>query len=162
MVEKNPSETFVTSRQAVMPQHANPQQTLFGGQLVAWIDTIAAMAALRMSQRPVVTASIDHISFEKPIFVGDILVFEAKVTYVGCTSMEVMVDAFVEQPYTGETAAVTKAYLTFVALDEQRRPTPVPRLHCETEEEHALFQRAQARMEARKKLWQMDGQEESF
>ena len=149
---RTPKSTEVITREVVMPQHANPQQTLFGGQMVCWIDMVAGMAARRHACGPIVTASIDNLSFTEPVFVGDILLLQAKVNYVGRTSMEVGVKVSVEHLYTGQFTPVTRAYLTFVALDENRRPRPVPRLRCETEDDKRRYDNGRMRMEARKDL----------
>jgi acyl-CoA hydrolase len=96
---------------------------------------------------------MDNISFEEPIFVGDLLLLEAKVNYVGTTSMEVGVKVSVEHRYTAHATQVTRAYLTFVALDEARRPTRVPRLRCVSAEDRRRWEHGRLRMEARKELW---------
>ncbi|MBB64999.1 MAG: acyl-CoA thioesterase [Waddliaceae bacterium] len=137
-----------------MPQHANPLKTLFGGVLVSWIDQVAGMVAVRYGASPAVTASIDHIDFQKPIYVGDILILKASVNYVGRTSMEVGVAVSIENPYSGDEYQATKAFLTFVSLDENRQPRPVPRLLPETEEEKRRYRHAQMRAEARRELRQ--------
>lgn len=149
---KTPKESAVITRQIVMPQHANPHNALFGGQLVSWIDTTAAMVAQRHSGRMVVTASIDQLVFQKPIHVGDHLILEASVNFVGRSSMEIGVRVSVENPWTGKTTQATKAYLTFVALDENDHPTAVPALKPESVDEKRRFENAKIRVEARKEL----------
>lgn len=151
---KTPRDSQVITRHLVMPQHANPNKTLFGGQLVSWIDLVASMAATRHCGMTVVTASIDEISFHAPIMVADQILLEARVNYVGRTSMEIGVKVSVEEPISGTIRQVTRAYLTFVAMDENCRPAPVPRLKIETEEEKRRHDRALVRVEHRKELRQ--------
>ncbi len=151
-LSKAPSDSAVETRHLVMPEHVNPKDTLFGGQMVSWIDVIAAMAAMRHAAMPVVTASIDTIVFEAPVRLGDQVVLKAMVNYVGRTSMEIGVKAIVEDPITGECHSATHAYLTFVALDENRNPTEVAKVIPESEEEKRRYKNAELRMRARKEL----------
>lgn len=149
---KTPRESAVVTRHLVMPQHANPNGALFGGQLVSWIDLVAAMAASRHSGKIVVTASMDEISFLEPISVGDQIILEACVNYVGRTSMEVGVRVSVEDPFQGSCKRATQAYLTFVAMNEKCDPTPVSPLQPETSEEVRRYERAKIRVQHRKEL----------
>jgi len=149
---KRPSDSAVQTRYLVMPQHANPQGTVFGGVIVSWIDMIAAMAAQRHCGKEVVTAGIDSLIFKEPIRIGDQVVLKASVNYVGRTSMEVGVQVTREDPYGGHSVLATTAYLTFVALDEKKRPTPVPPIVSETEAEKRRYENARLRVEARKEL----------
>lgn len=147
-----PSESAVTSRHYVMPQHANPLGFVFGGQLVAWIDTVAAMAAQRHSKSTAVTAGIDSMSFHEPIHVGEIVVIEASVNYVGKTSMEVGIAVQAEDPFSGKQRKATQAYITFVAIDNKGCPIAVPELEPNTEEEKRRFNNGRIRQEHRKEL----------
>jgi acyl-CoA hydrolase len=149
---KGPSDSAVETRYLVMPQHANPQGTVFGGVIVSWIDMVAAMAAQRHCGKEVVTAGIDSLIFKEPIRIGDQVVLKASVNYVGRTSMEVGVQVTREDPYGGHSVSATTAYLTFVALDENRRPVAVAPIIPETETEKRRYENARLRVEARKQL----------
>ena len=149
---KSPQDSAVQTRYLVMPQQANPQGTAFGGAIVAWIDMVAAMAAQRHCGREVVTAGIDSIVFKEPIRIGDQVALKAAVNYVGRTSMEVGVQVTREDPYGGNSVIATTAYLTFVALDENKQPTPVPPILPQTEAEKRRYENARNRVKARKEL----------
>ena len=117
-----------TLLESVFPTDTNPQGTLFGGQLVAWMDKAAGIAAMRQARRTVVTAAIENISFKVPILVGDLVELKALVVSVGRTSMVVEVEVFREGPFGTDRELCTVGRFTMVALDEDRRPTPVPAL----------------------------------
>ena len=136
--------------QIVLPQHCNgyKKPRLFGGQIMAWIDIIGAVAARRFAHRAVTTVCVDHLTFIAPAFLNDTVVQEAYVTWSGRTSMEVRVDSFVEQ-LNGERQMVNRAYAVFVALDDEDRPAPVPAFIPETEEEKQEYQAAQERRRIR-------------
>jgi acyl-CoA hydrolase len=149
---KTPSESSVEMREMVMPHHTNPQNTVFGGTVMSWIDIAAAMVAARHCARPVVTAHIDDIDFIAPIKVGYHVLIQASLNYVGRTSMIVGVKVTSENPYTGECRTTTKAYLTFVALDDLGRPIEVPELRPETEDETRRFENAKKRVAMKKSV----------
>ena len=149
---KSPKDSAVETRYLLMPQQANPHGTAFGGAIVAWIDMVAAMAAQRHCGREVVTAGIDSLIFKEPIRIGDQVVLKATVNYVGRTSMEVGVQVVREDPYGGEAVTATTAHLTFVALDENKRPTEVPPLKPQTTQEKRRYENAKVRVQARKEL----------
>jgi uncharacterized protein (TIGR00369 family) len=117
-----------TLLESVFPTDTNPQGTLFGGQLVAWMDKAAGIAAMRQARQTVVTAAIENISFKVPILVGDLVELKALVVSVGRTSMVVEVEVFREGPFGTDRELCTVGRFTMVALDEERRPTPVPPL----------------------------------
>jgi acyl-CoA hydrolase len=136
--------------QIVLPQHANVHGTVLGGTVMHWIDMAAAIVANRHSRRPVVTASIDEMSFLAPIQVGQLAALKARITLVDRSSMEIRVDVESEDLLTGERLHTSTAYLTFVALDPAtKRPTPVPPLVLETEEERAEHARGLERRRQR-------------
>lgn len=135
-----------------MPDHANHYGTLFGGFLMSWIDMIAVMVAQRHCGREAVTASVDRLNFIAPIFVGDHVLLKASVNYTGRSSMEIGVQVSKENPYTGVSVRATTAYLTFVALDENKRPSAIPPVLPETEIEKKRFQNAILRQEANRNL----------
>jgi len=149
---KTPGESAVEARYLLMPDQANPYGTAFGGAIVAWIDMVASMAAQRHCGKEVVTASIDSLNFKEPINIGDHVVLKASVNYVGRTSMEVGVQVSREDPYTGQKITATTAHLTFVALDKDKKPSPVPRLIPETEDEKRRYANAEIRVKNRKEL----------
>ena len=133
---KRVSESRTEQIQIIMPEHINGFDRLFGGQLVEWIDVVAAVVARRHSNCNVTTVSIDNLHFKAAAHVNNTVVLIGQMTYVGTTSMEVRVDTFVER-IDGSKKLVNRAYLTLVALDDSEKPTPVPRLQLETEEERA-------------------------
>ncbi|AOP35395.1 acyl-CoA thioesterase [Leptospira tipperaryensis] len=149
---KTPSQSSVETRHIVMPDQANHYGTLFGGTLMYWIDMIAAMVAQRHCGKEAVTASVDRLNFIAPIEVGDHVILKASVNYTGRTSMEVGVQVSKENPYTGTVVRATTAYLTFVALDETKKPCPVPQIKPETEAETRRFKNAVLRQESNREL----------
>jgi len=152
MESKKPSESNVESRYLLMPHQANPYGTAFGGVIMAWIDMIASMAAQRHCGKEVVTASIDSLILKEPIYVGDHVVLKAAVNYVGRTSMEVGVRVIREDPYNHKETIATTSHLTFVALDENKRPTTVAPVLPETEDEKRRYENAKLRVQARKDM----------
>jgi acyl-CoA hydrolase len=136
--------------QLVLPQHANVHGTVLGGTVMHWIDLAAAVTANRHSRRPVVTAAIDEMSFLAPIQIGQLASIRARITLVDRSSMEIRVDVESEDLLTGERRYTSTAYVTFVALDPvTRRPSPVPPLVLETDEERAEHGRALERRRLR-------------
>ena len=143
--------TEITSAvQIVMPQHCNgySRPRLFGGQIMAWIDIVGAVAARRYTHRSVTTVCVDNLNFIAPAYLNDTVVQEARVTWTGRTSLEVRVDSFVEQ-LDGNRALVNRAYAVFVALDEQDRPAEVPPFTPQTEEEKREYASALERRKIR-------------
>jgi acyl-CoA hydrolase len=150
---KTVRESAFLTRKIVGPDQLNPNGTLFGGVMMAWIDEVAFMSARRYSGRPfVVTASIDNITFLAPLRSGDHAILTSQVNYVGRSSMEIGVKVENENPYTGERTPVTSAYLTFVALDKRGKPKSVPRLVLETPEDHRRHEEAAIRVKVRDRL----------
>jgi len=137
------ADTHIQNRERVQPNDANNYESLHGGILTKWMDEIGAMSAMRFAGETCVTASIDELNFERPIPLGDVALVEAYVYGAGETSVRVRVRASREDPRTGEVERTTASCFTFVAVDEDGRPVPVPDLAVETEEEREL--RAQAR-----------------
>ncbi len=152
MQGKKPSQSVVESRYLLMPDQANPHGTAFGGVIMAWIDMIASMAAQRHCGKEVVTAGIDSIIFKEPVNVGDHVVLKASVNYAGRTSMEIGVRVIREDPYTNTQTIATTAHLTFVALDDNKRPAAVPAILPETLDEKRRYENAQIRVRNRKEL----------
>lgn len=134
----------------VLPPDTNHHGTLFGGVLMAYIDDISAIAAQRHARNPVVTASTDSVDFLQPVKEGDSICVEAFVTWTHNTSMEVFAKAVTENLSTGERKVCTTAFLTFVAVDEEGRPTPVSDVYPESDQEKALNKAAEMRAVRRK------------
>jgi acyl-CoA hydrolase len=149
---KTPGQSAVVTRYLIMPDQANPYGTAFGGAIVAWIDMVASMAAQKHCGKEVVTAAIDSLNFREPIYVGDHVVLKASVNYVSRTSMEVGVQVTREDPYSSKQVVATTAHLTFVALDKNKKPTPVPRIVPETADEKRRYENAEIRVQSRKEL----------
>ncbi|MCA1020815.1 acyl-CoA thioesterase [Halobacillus litoralis] len=143
-------DSLTVKNSHVLPPDTNTHGTLFGGKLMAHIDDVAAIAAVRHCRKPVVTASTDSVDFLQPVFEGDTVCLEAFVTWAHNTSMEVFVKATTENLLTGERKVCTTAFLSMVAVDENNDPTPVPSVYPETEEEQWLHDHAQKRHEHRK------------
>jgi acyl-CoA hydrolase len=126
------SRSRVQMTQLVLPEHTNAIGTIFGGQVAAWIDICAAIAAQRFCRRQVVTVSIDSLRFLNPIQRGHIAIFQASVNAAWRTSMEIGVRVEGEDPMTGDRTHTASAYCTFVALDANGRPTMVPEALAES------------------------------
>jgi uncharacterized protein (TIGR00369 family) len=133
------------------PEHANLLGNVHGGWIMKLVDEAGALACMRHAQRKVVTVSIDSMVFRQPIRIGDLIILNAEVTYAGRTSMEAEVHVLAENPITGEQTHTNTAYLVYVALDDEGRPTSVPRLEAETEEEKHRMEEAKERQERRLK-----------
>ncbi len=145
---KRVSDSEIEQIQPVFQAHLNAQNRLFGGQLVAWIDIVAGAAARRHCNRNVTTAEIDNLQFKEPVSADSVVVLYGRLTFVGRTSMEVRVDSYVEA-LNGQRKLVNTAYLVLVALDENGKPAPVPRLICETPEEKAEWEAGKKRRQLR-------------
>ena len=120
--------TNVEMTQIVLPSHTNNHGTVFGGQMAAWIDICAAVAAQRFARKAVVTASIDELHFVHPVRRGMVIVLKARVNQAWGSSLEVGVRVEAEDPRTGDTSHCCTAYLTFVAINDDGRTSQVPRL----------------------------------
>lgn len=143
-------ESFVVKTSNVFPTDTNTHRTLFGGKLMAYIDDVASISAVRHSRKSVVTASTDSVDFLHPIYEGSSVCLEAYVTYTGRTSMEVFVKVISENLLTGERNICALSFLTFVALDDDGKPCPVPKIIPQSDEEKMLHQTAKNRAETRK------------
>ena len=139
----------VTFADLAEPQSQNVAGTLFGGVLLGFIDRAAAFCAMKHAGRPVVTKSFDEVEFNKPIYIGELVIAMASVNFTGRTSMEVGVRVCAQNPVTGEERHTNTCYCTFVALDEQGRPAPVPPVLPETDEERARYEAGRRRREER-------------
>ncbi|MFZ2950263.1 MAG: acyl-CoA thioesterase, partial [Desulfuromonadaceae bacterium] len=123
---KTVKESSVIMSQSMSFQDANNSGNVHGGVIMKLIDTAGGVAAIRHARCNAVTASIDRLDFYAPVFVGDFVTLKASVNYVGRTSMEVGVRVESENPLTGKIRHTSSAYLTYVALDSERRPNPLP------------------------------------
>lgn len=139
----------ISIAQLMQPEHANSQGNVHGGWIMKLVDEAGALACMRHAQRRVVTVAIDSLVFRQPIRIGDLVILTAEVTYAGRTSMEAEVQVVAENPVTGEQTHTNTAYLVYVALDEQGRPTAVPPLFAETESEKQRLEQAQKRQNYR-------------
>lgn len=151
MEKKKASESRTFMTDLILPPDTNNHGTIFGGNVMAYVDKIASIAAMRHCRKPVVTASSDSVDFLAPIKKGEAICLESFVTWTHQTSMEVYVKVEAEDLLTGERRLTSTAYLTFVALDETGRPTEVPEVVPESEEEWYHYKHAAKRYEHRKK-----------
>lgn len=132
-----------------MPNMANRLGNVFGGVLLSLVDRAAAVAAVRHARSACVTVSVDRVEFREPIHVGELVTAKASVNYVGHTSIDVGVRVEAEVIVTGERRHTNSCYLTFVAIDKHGRPTPVPPLLLETEQEREWHEHAKLRRRLR-------------
>jgi uncharacterized protein (TIGR00369 family) len=148
---KTVSASRITLSQLMHPEHANLLGNVHGGWIMKLVDEAGALACMRHAQRKVVTVAIDSMTFRQPIRIGDLIILNAEVSYVGRTSMEAEVHVSAENPITGERTYTNTAYLVYVALDDVGRPTSVPPLKAETAEEQQRMEKARDRQERRLK-----------
>jgi len=146
---KRVRESSILLAQVMNPQDANPAGNVHGGVIMKLIDTAAGAAAVKHSRSNCVTASIDRLDFHHPVFIGDLVTLKAGVTYTGKSSMEVGVRVESQNLLTGEIRHTVSAYMTFVALDKNGKPTAIPPLILETPEELRRNREAQSRKEMR-------------
>lgn len=149
MKAKRPQDTFVVMSELILPNDTNVLGNLMGGRLMHWMDIAAAIAAQKHCNCPVVTASVDNVSFSNPIKLGNLLTIEAKLTRSFNTSMEVYLRVWGEDLSAQYKYMSNEAYLTFVALDPNGKPRKVPELIPETEEEQHMFDGALRRRQLR-------------
>lgn len=147
---KSMSESRSIKERQVFPQDTNHLHTMFGGMLMANVDEISAITATKHSNSQVVTASTDSVDFLKPIKTGDIVSYEAIVSYAGQSSMEVCVQIIIEDIIRNERHLAALSFLTFVALDEDGKPREVPQVYPETQTEMWFHDTALARVKRRK------------
>ncbi|SME96554.1 acyl-CoA thioesterase [Pseudobacteriovorax antillogorgiicola] len=149
---KYPSESEVIMTELVLPQHTNELGTVFGGMVMSWVDIAAAICAQRHCGKQVVTASVDAMEFRAPVRLGWIMKLLGSVNNVWKSSCEVGVKVIAENPKSGEVYHTASAYVTMVALDSMGRPTAMPVIEPETEDQKRRFQEAQDRKVARLEL----------
>jgi uncharacterized protein (TIGR00369 family) len=143
------SASRVILSQLMHPEHANLLGNVHGGWIMKLVDEAGALTCMRHAQRKVVTVTIDSMDFRQPIRIGDLVILNAEVAYTGRTSMEATVEVHAENPITGIQTHTNTAFLVYVALDDSGRPTPVPPLLAETEEEKQKMEQAQERQQRR-------------
>ena len=149
MEGKKASESFIIMNEIVLPNDTNVFGNLMGGRLMYWMDIAAGIASVKHCNAPCMTASVDNLSFKNPIKLGNVVHIEAKVTRAFNSSMEVHMKVWGEDHLQQYKYKSNEAYYTFVALDPNRRPRPVPELITETEEEKKLFDGALRRRQLR-------------
>ncbi|MFD0049036.1 acyl-CoA thioesterase [Actinomycetes bacterium NPDC127524] len=143
-------DSLVIKTSMVLPPDTNNIGTMFGGKLMAYIDDVAAISAMRHARNSVVTASTDSVDFMHPILEGNAVCLESFVTYTGRSSMEIVVKVVAEDLLSGERNLCAMSFLTFVAIDKDGKPQPVPKVVPQTEMEKSLYQTAKSRAELRK------------
>jgi acyl-CoA hydrolase len=149
MAAKKATDSLTIMTELVLPNDTNTFGNLMGGRLMYWMDIAAALSAMKHCGAPVVTASVDNISFESPIKLGNVVHIEAKVSRAFNSSMEVHMKVWGEDALQQYKYKSNEAYYTFVSLDPNGKPRTVPQLIAETEEEHKLFEGALRRRQLR-------------
>jgi len=157
MQPKPRSESTVTMTQIVLPYHANVAGNMHGGEVMKLMDSAAGVVAARHCLSNVVTASVTQLSFIEPIFVGDLVICTAELTYTGKTSMEVYVCVKAEDLERGIIKSVSEGYFFMVALDRNGRPREIPPLLVENEEQQLCHDAAQARISQAKQNKNREG-----
>jgi uncharacterized protein (TIGR00369 family) len=152
-MNQTPVKTSRASRvylsQLMQPEHANHHGNVHGGWIMKLVDEAGALACMRHAQTRVVTVAVDSLVFREPIKIGDLVTFTAEVTYTGRTSLEAEVQVTAENPITGERTHTNTAYLVYVGLDDDNRPTAIPQLVLETDEDKARYEQAKLRQQRR-------------
>ncbi|MDC6350565.1 acyl-CoA thioesterase [Zeaxanthinibacter sp. PT1] len=139
MEPKTPSESRTIMTDLVLPSETNPLNNLFGGELLARMDRAASIAARRHSRRIVVTASVNHVAFNRSVPLGSVVTVEAAISRNFRTSMEVFIDVWIEDRFSGQRTKANEAIYTFVAVDDTGKPTEVPPLVPETQQEKERY-----------------------
>jgi acyl-CoA hydrolase len=132
------AESHTEMTEIVLPNDTNTYGRALGGAVLHWMDVCGAIAAMRFATDGVVTAAMDHVDFKSPIDLGEVVVIEAYVYDTGRTSIDVTVEVHAENPRTDSERETTSSFFTFVAVDDDGDPTPVPDLDCPTEGERRL------------------------
>jgi acyl-CoA hydrolase len=142
MKAKKPSDSRTVMTDLVLPSETNPLNNLFGGELLARMDRAASITARRHSRRISVTASVNHVAFNRSVPLGSVVTVEAAISRTFRTSMEVFIDVWIEDRFSGERTRANEAIYTFVAVDDTGVPTEVPPIVPETELEKERFEAA--------------------
>jgi len=147
--KKLASESCVNMTELVLPNDTNTLNNLMGGRLMHWMDIVSAISAQKHSNRIVVTASVDNVSFAKPIRLGNVVTLKAQVTRAFNSSMEVAIEVWAEDIPSGERIESNRAFFTFVAVDQLGKPIDVPELVPETADDEELYEGALRRRQLR-------------
>jgi acyl-CoA hydrolase len=145
MQPRHPAESETVMSELMMPNHANIMGNVFGGVILSLVDRVAAVCAIRHARRQCVTVSVDKVDFREPIHVGELITAYARLNFAGHTSMEVGVRILAENVLSGEKRHTNSCYVTYVALDDNGRPTEVPPIVPQTPEEKRRYERASKR-----------------
>jgi len=145
----HPADTEVNMTELVLPHDTNLLGNLLGGRLLHWIDIVGGLAATRLARHPVVTASIESVDFRHPAHKGEMVMLNARVIWTGRTSIKVRVQVKTENMYTGVVVSTNTALVTYVAMDEDGKPCPVPKIQPATEEDSRYYHKAQKEYEKR-------------
>ncbi|MBE7030682.1 MAG: acyl-CoA thioesterase [Ruminococcaceae bacterium] len=157
MKRKTPAQSRSVISDMMLPSQANPAGNVHGGEIMKIMDTCAGVAAMRHANCNVVTLRVDGMVFHSPVYVGQLVLCEAELTFVGRTSMEIRVTLKVEDLTMDEPARTAlSAYFTFVALDHHGRPRPVPGLELETDQQRQAFEQGQQRYQTYKAMQRTD------
>lgn len=152
MIAKRPSDSRITLSQVMGPGSANTLGNVHGGYIMKLCDEAGGMAASKHASRPAVTVAVDSMTFHSPVHIGNLVTVTAEVTWVGKTSMETKVIVSAEDVLTGKTVHTNTAYYVYVALDSNGKPTPVPPLEFDSEEERDRMNRAAMRQAYRLRM----------
>ncbi|MEX1019462.1 MAG: acyl-CoA thioesterase [Litorilinea sp.] len=142
-------KSALTLTQFMQPEHSNSLGTVHGGVILKLCDECGGIVAARHARRPCVTVTVDTVNFHQPIRLGQLLLVHGRLTYVGTSSLEVELRVEAESLHTGEITHTNSAYFVYVALDDARKPTGVPPLVLESDDERARFAEGQARQATR-------------
>lgn len=148
--QKTPKASRISIAQLMQPEHANNLGNVHGGWIMKLVDEAGAIACMRHAQKRVVTVAVDSLVFREPIKIGDLIILNAEVTYTGTSSLEAEVQVIAENPVTGHRTHTNTAYLVYVALDDEGKPSTVPPLIIESEEEAQRMEQARERQAYRK------------
>ncbi|TWI73195.1 acyl-CoA hydrolase [Desulfobotulus alkaliphilus] len=149
MQGKTVRESRVILSHLMLPEDTNPAGNVHGGVIMKYIDNAAGVVAVRHARKLCVTASVDRLDFFNPVFIGNLLIIKASMNMVGSTSAEIGVRVEAEDVLTGEIRHVVSAYLTFVALDDKMKPSPMPPLILENKDEERRNREAKDRHRVR-------------
>lgn len=158
--EKTVAASRVRMNELVMPNDTNPLGNLMGGRLLQWMDVCSAISAQRHCNRNVVTISVDNVEFKKAIKLGEVVVIEAEVTCAFTSSMEIAMRVWAENLRTGERRLCTTSFYTFVSVDADGRPVPVPEIIPESDFEKERYEQAAKRRELRLEISKQNKQVE--
>lgn len=150
MKTKKISESFTIMTEMIMPNDTNPINNLMGGNLLRWMDIAGGVCAGKHCEAYVVTASVDHVSFKRPVHLGEVITIECSVTRAFNTSVEVLVEVFASSIKGGERFKCNDAFFTFVAIDDDhKKPVKIPKVEAETDRQAGLYEAASRRRELR-------------